>query len=196
MGKRKRTLPPRTKRKNEGINPFLVAGGAAVGAAVGRVANRRAARLSVSRETGNLAKAGAALREWDMSMGSGPQDYMKRAAQEVHSREYKKMPRVNSEKLAVYNRLSEDSRKAGRPDYKGARKLAGLSNSDMNKVRNKINEKYTRSRGTADLVRSAGDLRARRTAGKAVRRGAAVGGLSAAAIQLIAAEVAKALKKK
>lgn len=164
------------------------AGGAIGGALAGRAYNESKARKSVARD------ASYRLGSYDGAFG---------AAQSVHKGEYDKMPRVDSNKVSLRNKLrSEAVSKYGQNAYgkdmsRRIDRAAGITRSDRNKLRAKRNAKINPAYATGErYLREASELRAKRTSRRATVRGAAIGGLSAAALSAIVQAVSNELKKR
>lgn len=176
----KRSLPP---RKDQGIDPRLVALGGIGGGAFGLASNRGRARRSVARDV-------AAETKWNMENLRSNMDaptQTNRAAGDVYDAEYSKMPRAkNQGAVDLFGNL----RKSGN-EYSAAKRLSGISNSDMNRLQAKRLAKVSRGNSTATRMAGAAELRAKRTRRASGVKGAIGGAALAALVQLVAKELGK-----
>lgn len=188
-------MPPR-KSSNSGVNPLLVAAGAAVGAkAGGSVSNKRRqtrAQRSVGTSfSGDTSRAKGAGDAW----GSVSDERARMVgAQSTYKSEKSGTPTIDRDKYYTRKQSLE-----GGMTTKEANKFAGVTRGEQKIIntRRSLAADYTRAQTPKAVLDVA--VKQRRFAMDEVgasKRSRAVGGLTGAAISAIAQLVAKELRKK
>jgi hypothetical protein len=181
-------------KKKKGISRKGIAAGVLAGAGLGAVVGRRAGAAAANR---NIESRVAKQRAYNAAyniQNESPNELSRKAAKSIYDSEYAKMPRVKSEKMAVYKGLVEASRKSGGvTDYAGSKRMAGMTKAEMDMYYKKSAAKLNSHEGQYAFMDTAKQIRRDATRKSATRKGALVGGLSGAAISAIAQLVAAEL---
>ena len=190
--KRKTTRTKKRPQSEGGVNPLLVALGAGAGAAAGRKAATPLARRSVANRAASIAQSDIATYG---TSGRSAGDITNRAAEQVADYEYSRMPRAPKGKLGNYRGMIEQ-RTGTAGEVAQAQKVSGLSRKDLQKYYNKSDARAEitsakRSGRGADLLETAGTLRANRKQKRTAVKGGIAGGALATLAQLVAMELRK-----
>lgn len=200
----KRMLP---KNREGGVNPLLVAGGAAAGYKAGGAISERKRQASATRKVSKDYTANMNSTRFNDS----PNARMAAATKTFDDIKYYGLPSVGGNKLSVRKEIAdamyEKSIKGGKAplgrDYekigKRASKAAGLTRREQKvyETRKSIRRSASSARNAEDML-SAATRRQRFATGTSgsSRRSRIAGGLSGAAISAIAQLVAAELRKK